>query len=279
MVRRRPQVGLLDLGSRCLLEQLRIEEALHRVLGDRRDCDRNYVVVNRPLPSESTVVVGTSGVVDRLVHAENAKRDNVRVIRRFTGGGTVYIDENAIMVSFVAGDSIADPFPKSIMNWSAGLYEQVMRRCSSASLSLVENDYCVGQRKVAGNAQTISGRRWVHHTSFLWNVNQDAMQQYLKHPERQPVYRNGRDHHDFVTGLSRYIADRAAFEDALLAVLGEAFDISHADVDLLQSCVVSVPHRRTTQVVHDTSPVPVSRPEHAPPGVALSTGLPPRAIR
>ena len=49
-------------------------------------------------------------------------------------------------------------------------------------------DYVFNERKFGGNAQSITGRRWLHHTSFLWDFQQQAMA-LLKHPPRAPKYR------------------------------------------------------------------------------------------
>jgi lipoate-protein ligase A len=43
----------------------------------------------------------------------------------------------------------------------------------------------LGEKKIGGNAQTISKGRWVHHTSFLWDFTEKNMQ-YLK--VREEIY-------------------------------------------------------------------------------------------
>ena len=41
----------------------------------------------------------------------------------------------------------------------------------------------------------------MHHTSFLYDFDAEAMRAMLKTPTRAPEYRNGRTHEDFVTRL------------------------------------------------------------------------------
>ncbi len=43
-------------------------------------------------------------------------------------------------------------------------------------------------RKFGGNAQAITGRRFLHHTSFLWDFDAGRMG-LLKQPRRAPEYR------------------------------------------------------------------------------------------
>ena len=111
--------------------------------------------------------------------------------------------------------------------------------------ALREHDYVVGHHKIAGNAQSISGKRWVlhphassvqladfceqvHHTSFLWDVNPAAMR-LIKNPKKQPDYRAKRPHTSFLKGLSEWMADREAFSTAVTNRLEQ--------VHMLERCI------------------------------------------
>ncbi len=48
-----------------------------------------------------------------------------------------------------------------------------------------------GQHKFGGNAQAITGKRWLHHTSLLWRYQPSRMAQ-LAHPKKAPTYRQVR---------------------------------------------------------------------------------------
>ncbi len=49
-------------------------------------------------------------------------------------------------------------------------------------------DYCFGEAKFGGNAQAITRKRWLHHTTFLWDFQPSHMG-LLKHPANAPAYR------------------------------------------------------------------------------------------
>lgn len=49
-------------------------------------------------------------------------------------------------------------------------------------------DYVFGERKFGGNAQAITSKRWLHHTSLLWDYDQPNMA-VLTNPKKQPAYR------------------------------------------------------------------------------------------
>ena len=48
-----------------------------------------------------------------------------------------------------------------------------------------------GERKFGGNAQAITSKRWLHHTSLLWDYD-PANMGVLTNPKKQPAYRQVR---------------------------------------------------------------------------------------
>jgi len=161
------------------------------------------------------VVLGISGKASALVHEERARAMGVPLIRRFTGGGTVVVDENSVMTSVIVGPGVCDDvkrFPKDVMRWTHGLLfggggggggggeKPSTVRSRRRAISLLENDFTIGTRKVGGNAQAISGQRFLQHTSFLWDYR-EALMGLLKEPVKRPAYRGDRSHGGFVATL------------------------------------------------------------------------------
>ncbi|CAI7906541.1 unnamed protein product, partial [Closterium sp. NIES-54] len=74
----------------------------------------------------------------------------------------------------------------------------------------MSSDYVVGDLKVGGNAQSITGSSFLHHTSFLWDFCSHRMA-LLQQPSRAPEYRQGRSHDQFITKLSQYYSTKDEF--------------------------------------------------------------------
>lgn len=176
--------------------------------------------------------MGISGKPEALIDVPYARRAGFEVIKRFTGGGTVVVDSNTLFVTLI-GDADAfglDPWPRSIMSWTEGLYRPVLGK---DDFRLVENDYCIGSRKVGGNAQAVSRGRFVHHTSFLWDFDPDNMRSLLL-PSKRPDYRGDRSHGDFLCTLRGRFDDPVQFEDAIVsqveAVVGSVESVTVEEV-------------------------------------------------
>ena len=231
-----------------MLRQLRLEETLFRAN------DENWAIVNDGAPRRA-IVLGISGKPHRLIDVAAAHEDDVLVIKRFTGGGTVVVDADTQFVSLVMnGDAIPNVplFPRPLMRWTGDLYGGVVGTNDDSGVfrdlpnwRLHQDDYVVETRselasndrddrvdrvdargdeprsflKVGGNAQSISKTRFVHHTSFLWDFDVATMKKYLAVPEKQPAYRENRAHEAFLAPLSRWMADRNALRDRLPGAL------------------------------------------------------------
>lgn len=185
---------LIELSSTPIYEQLLLEEALLRA-DDRSFCILNY-------GSPRAIVMGLSGVPGELLHLDLVKQNRIPVFKRFSGGGTVIVDEETLFATFLFAkkDLPITPYPESILRWSSDLYQAAW---SLPGFSLQENDYALGERKCGGNAQYLRKDRWLHHTSFLWNYDPRNMQ-YLLLPKKRPAYRKDRSHEEFLCSLKAH---------------------------------------------------------------------------
>ena len=150
-----------------------------------------------------SIVMGMSGKAPLLLHTDKVRDSNIQVLRRYTGGGTVIVDENTFFVSLIMDNSLnfCPPYPREIMAWTAdAIYSPTFSEMLSMDLGLQfklrEHDYIfeelsdpsktniastegreeeLYQRKIGGNAQTITKGRWAHHTSFLWDFDPSNM--------------------------------------------------------------------------------------------------------
>ncbi|BBH03963.1 light-harvesting chlorophyll-protein complex I subunit A4 [Prunus dulcis] len=184
------------------------------------------------------IVKGSVYVVHRkpaeLLEIDLVLRDQIPVIRRFTGGGTVIVDHNTVFVTFICNtDAVAglQPYPRPIMSWSSLLYSRVFE--GRGDFQLRENDYVFGNRKFGGNAQSITKTRWIHHTSFLWDYEVRNMA-YLRLPKRIPEYRLARDHLEFICCLKDYIP-RSVFLDKTVDALRTQFSVRSEQLDAFEA--------------------------------------------
>ena len=62
-------------------------------------------------------------------------------------------------------------------------------------------DLALGGRKFSGSAQKRSRYCLLHQGTLLYDFSLESIPLYLRQPEKQPDYRKGREHLDFVSNL------------------------------------------------------------------------------
>ena len=102
------------------LRYLHLEEALFR------HSSRNWCVLASPqIPP--TAVLGLAGKPEALLHLDAIRSESVPTIRRFTGGGTVVVNEDTLLAGLICNATdagMSDPKlidPKALMRWAADL--------------------------------------------------------------------------------------------------------------------------------------------------------------
>lgn len=178
---------VIELTRFPILEQLKLEEAI------LRNSDAHFCLLN--YGSKPAYVLPASAKKEEWLQTSLSHP----IIRRYTGGGCVVIDENTLFVTFIGpAEHISESLtPASLHRHHENFYQFI------PGFNRRENDYCIADKKIGGNAQYITKSRFVHHTSFLFDYNPENMKG-LKHPPREPAYRDKRNHSDFLTSLKSH---------------------------------------------------------------------------
>lgn len=189
----------LDLTLPTLAENLALDEAL-LVAAEERGTPG---VLRLWEPAELAVVMGASCRRQDEVQVDACLADGIEVARRSSGGGTVLIGPGALNLALVLP---LDAAPGLEAVEAAQRF--VIERCAhslQAVLPAVEvqgsGDLACGGRKCAGSAQRRLRRHFLVHVSLLYNFPLELVSRYLGAPARQPAYRQGRSHAEFLINL------------------------------------------------------------------------------
>ncbi len=173
------------------------------------------------------VVVGRSSKIAEEVHLERCERDAVPVLRRMSGGGTIVAGPGCAMFSVLLS---LDARPECRLLDEA--HRTVMTRVRQA-LQWALDEYGVEQKvdirgicdltidgqKISGNALRLKRHWLMYHGTLLIDMPLCWISEYLAMPPKQPEYRRGRSHDQFVTGLGNHIREPEVFTAILESAL------------------------------------------------------------
>lgn len=168
-------------------------------------------------PSRPVIVLGRSSDPESELDVEALSRRPIDLLRRRGGGCTVLLDPGNLVVSLVLpvpGFGAINRYFRQISSWlSAELALCGIEGVRQEGVS----DLALGEWKIGGSCIFRTRDLLYYSTTLLVEPDIEAMERYLAHPPREPAYRRGRRHRDFVMGLAR--ASKGLDTEGLLAAL------------------------------------------------------------
>ena len=125
-----------------------------------------------------TVIIGRNQDLEAEVNLDYCRGHGVEVIRRKSGGGCVYADNENIMISYVSrrGD-VSEVFGRYL-----DALTQCLRSIGLDAEKSGRNDILVDGRKVSGNAFHMLPDRSIVHGTLLYSTDFDALETAIRPP-------------------------------------------------------------------------------------------------
>lgn len=153
------------------------------------------------IPDESYIVLGASNKAEDALFLENVKRDNISVLKRPSGGQTVMLTPNNLIIAVAFSDPNSVK-PKDVFNQMNMLIIGALEESGITNLRLSGiSDIAILEKKILGSAIYRSKDKLLYHAVLNLGEPASTFEKYLKHPSKEPDYRKGRKHTDFVTSL------------------------------------------------------------------------------
>lgn len=152
-------------------------------------------------PNSWHVVMGAAGKSEQEVDLHELERLKVPLFKRKGGGGTVLLGPGTIVVTVHAG--VVHSF-RNLAYFSAINEALINVFCGWAPLAYHQkgiSDIAVGNHKIVGSSIYRRKHYLLYQASILVSYDLDRMTQLLRHPPREPDYRQGRGHGSFLTCL------------------------------------------------------------------------------
>lgn len=218
---------------KCDSDSANFNFALEKYAMEELDLSDEYFMFWRTRP---TLMVGRYQNTLAEINMSVAKANNINIIRRITGGGTIYTDLNGWQFSFIAKNTGTNQpkqidfehFTRPVLD---ALHTLGVRACLSG-----RNDLVVEGKKISGNAQYVRKDVTLHHGSLLFDTNLENLVRALTPDDEKLVTKGIQSVRQRVANIAEYMEDKIStleFRDIMLRHLlknAQTHTLSSADI-------------------------------------------------
>jgi lipoate-protein ligase A len=195
--------------------------------------------------NEPSIIVGVNQDTYQEINALYVRQNNVKVVRRLSGGGTVFQDHGNINFSHIYKDDGSD-----INDFSKGcnfIMNFILEKLEISTEFAGRNDLIIDGKKFSGHARIRIDDKILHHGTLLISSNMKSLTDALKFNDAKYADRALRSNHERVTNLSEHINESLStdkvgelFLNYIRSVFHEAkmYSLTKEDVEAVNALVL-----------------------------------------
>ena len=180
--------------------------------------DDEYFMFWRTKP---TLMIGRFQNTIQEINSQFAKVNNIDVIRRNSGGGTVYTDLNCWQFSFITKKNAGQV--KNFSDFTKPVIDALRKLGVQAEFHGRNDLHCHG-KKFSGNAQFGMKDCFLHHGTILFDTNLENLVRSLNVTNEKIISKGIQSVRERVTNIRPYLAedmDSLTFRESMISMLKE----------------------------------------------------------
>lgn len=160
--------------------------------------------------SRPSVVVGKHQNALAEINHEFVRKNQIPVVRRLSGGGTVFHDPGNVNFTFIRSvEKISEVnfkvFTVPVVN--------ALKKLGVEAYTTGRNDLLIDGKKISGNAEHVHKNRVLHHGTLLFNSHLEALKGALKVDLSRFEDKAVQSNRSEVTNISDYLPDPVSVEE------------------------------------------------------------------
>jgi len=153
-------------------------------------------------PDNSYLILGRSNNIKSSVNISHLKLSPIKVYQRPSGGEAVLISPKTLIISVKINRNGKTPH-----SYFRIINSKIINHLKSVGIKNLYHkgisDITIGNKKILGSSIYSSNNIVFYHAVLNVCESITNIASYLKHPGREPDYRMGKKHEDFVTSIKQ----------------------------------------------------------------------------
>lgn len=160
--------------------------------------------------NENSVIIGKHQIPYKETDFKFVKTNDIKLCRRFSGGGTVFHDKGNLNFAFILKNK-----NKEINVDFKRFTEPIISFLKTLSLNAYtnsRNSILIDEKKISGNAEHINTKKVLHHGTLLFNSNLDFLRASIKNETSRFIDKSVSSVSSKVCNISDFLSKDIDFE-------------------------------------------------------------------
>ncbi len=183
--------------------------------------------------TKPTLMIGHFQNTIQEINSQFAKDNDIDIVRRNSGGGTIYTDPSCWQFSFITWKDSGHV--KDFRDFTKPVIEALHKLGVEAVFSGRNDIHCNG-KKFSGNAQFGMKDRFLHHGAMLFDTNLENLVRSLNVTDEKIISKGIKSVRERVTNIRQYLnkdMNSLEFRDTMIEILrGDMEQIELSEKDL-----------------------------------------------
>ncbi|WP_405103271.1 lipoate--protein ligase [Oceanobacillus sp. FSL H7-0719] len=194
---------------------LAIEEYILQNFGEKDSYLLFYV--NKP-----SIIIGRNQNTIEEINTDYVEANNIKVVRRLSGGGAVYHDEQNLNFSFITKDD-GESF-QNFQKFTQPIVDALNKKGVPVELQ-GRNDLAVNGRKISGNAMFSTRGRMFSHGTLMLNSEIEELSRALKVKKIKIESKGIKSVRSRVANISEFLEEEITMDEFKELILKHVFDV------------------------------------------------------
>lgn len=169
-----------------------------------------------------SIIIGRNQNTIEEINTDYVEENNIKVVRRLSGGGAVYHDEENLNFSFITKDD-GESF-QNFQKFTKPIVDALNERGVPAELQ-GRNDIAVEGRKISGNAMFSTRGRMFSHGTLMLNSKIDELTKALKVKKIKIESKGIKSVRSRVANINEFLEDKLTIDEFKEMILKHVFDV------------------------------------------------------
>lgn len=210
-----------------------------------KNFEEDFFVLWRNQPA---IIIGRHQNANAEINIEHVKKNEIKVVRRISGGGAVFHDLGNINFTFIQGGE--DPKTIDFDRYTRPIVN-VLQKLGVNALMEGRNDICINGSKISGNAEHIDKKRLLHHGTLLFSSDMVDLSSALKVHSAKYQDKAIQSVRKRVSNISDHLQQKMSVEQFIETLLDEinvkfshsqSFDFDQKDKENIDTLVAKKYH-------------------------------------